>query len=93
MEKGDSGFGIRLKSPFGWIVLRILATPQLPTNDSRITLIRAGELLVGASEVLPFEGWASPTYGEKVPTLSLAFEVQSEQTMKFTTEFIFPHES
>lgn len=92
-ENGDSGFGIRLKSPFGWIVLRILAAPQLPTNDSRITLIRAGERLVGAGEVLPFEGWASPTYGKKVPALSLAFEVQSEQTMKFTTEFIFPHES
>jgi hypothetical protein len=92
-ENGDSGFGIRLKSPFGWIVLRILAPLQLPTNDSRITLIRAGELLVGAGKVLPFEGWGSPTYGEKIPALSLAFEVQSEQTMKFTTEFIFPHES
>jgi hypothetical protein len=96
-ENGDTGFGIRLKSSFGWIALRILAVPQLPANDSHITLIRAGERLAGAGagegEVLPFEGWASPTYGEKIPALSLAFEVQSEQTMKFTTEFIFPHAS
>jgi hypothetical protein len=92
-ENGNLEFGIRLKSPFGWIVLRILATPQFPANDSRITLIRTGERLTGAGEVLPFEGWFSPTYGTKIPALSLAFEVQSEQTMKFTTEFIFPHES
>ena len=89
----DSGFEIRLKSPLGWVGLRISTTSQFPGNDSRITLVRKGEKIYGEGKTQPFDGWASPTYGVKEPALSLTFEVQSEQSTQFTTEFIFPHEN
>jgi len=89
----DARFEIRLKSPFGWVVLHISTTSQFPINDSQITLLRAGENNYGEGHPQPFDGWVSLTYGEKKPALSLAFDVQSDGTTQFTTEFIFPHES
>jgi hypothetical protein len=55
-----------------------------------VSLIRAGELIYGSGNAMPFEGWASPTYGVKVPALSLAIEVTSLWNVTFTTEFVFP---
>jgi hypothetical protein len=93
LEKWDSGFGIRLKSTFGWITMHITIDSQSPNNDSRLTLVRAGEVVFGQRDVQSVEGWFSPTYGTKVPALSLAFEVQSGEPIFFTTEFIFSDES
>ncbi|MEW6400471.1 MAG: heparinase II/III family protein [Chloroflexota bacterium] len=55
-----------------------------------ITLIRAGELIYGSGEVLPFEGWISPTYGLKVPALSLALNVRANRKVLFVSQFTFP---
>jgi hypothetical protein len=63
---------------------------QLATGDSGISLVRAGELLHGTAAPDPVRGWTSPTYGVKVPALSLAVETESADEVKFTTEFIFP---
>jgi hypothetical protein len=93
IEKWESGFEIRLRSTFGWIPLHITTDSQFPNNDYRLTLVRAGDVAFGLRDVQSFEGWVSPTYGTKIPALSLAFEVQSESSIKFTTEFIFPNES
>ena len=93
MENRDSGFEIRLKSPFGWVALQIKSDSQLSINNSRLTLIRACEVVHGVGEALPYEGWFSSTYGTKAPALSLVFEVQSEGATQFTTEFIFPNEN
>jgi len=93
VESRESGFGLRIKSPFGWISLNVISDSQLSNNASLLTLVRAGEVVYGKRDVKPFEGWTSRTYGEKHPALSLAFEVQSEGTTQITTEFIFPHEN
>ena len=90
VESRDSGFGIRLKSPEGWITLHITTDSQFPNSDFRFALIRAGELIYGEGHVEPFEGWVSPTYGDKVPALSLAIETQNVSDAKFLSEFIFP---
>ena len=45
-----------------------------PRRVSSVMLVRAGSLLYGQGQPLPYEGWYSPTYGEKVPALSLAVE-------------------
>ncbi len=85
---GEWGVGIHVKSSFGWITLRVGLEPsnlQLVTS-----LVRAGELIYGQRDVLPFEGWASPAYGVKVPALSLAVEVTPSKSVTFTSEFIFP---
>jgi hypothetical protein len=93
VESREERVEISLQSPHGKILLAWQTSPQLSNFHSLFSIVRAGEVVYGTRDVLPFEGWTSPTYGEKIPALSLAFEVQSEQTMKFTTEFIFPHES
>ena len=86
----EVGVGIRLKSKYGWVTLNIQSNSRIPNSEYRTSLIRAGELIYGAGQPLPFEGWASPTYGVKVPALSLAVEVTSSKSVTFTSEFIFP---
>ena len=93
VESRDQRIEIGLRSPHGKVVLAFQTDQQISSLYSLFSLVRAGEVIFGTRDVQPFEGWVSPTYGEKNPALSLAFEVQSGQTTQFTTEFIFPHES
>jgi hypothetical protein len=53
-------------------------------------IVRAGERVYGQGEATPVMGWSSPTYGVKLPALSLALEVSSTQSVEFTSEFVFP---
>jgi hypothetical protein len=96
LENREQRVGIRLKSPLGWIMLEIKVEPAgLKLSPS---LVRAGELVGQTSEVLktsdvsahPTRGWFSPTYAHKIPALSLAVEVQSTESIKFSSEFILP---
>jgi hypothetical protein len=88
IETRESEIEIRIKSPQGWFTLHVEI--QVPHLKPETSLVRAGELLKGQRAVLPFEGWVSPTYGVKVPALSLAVDVESVQTVRFMSEFIFP---
>jgi hypothetical protein len=90
MKDRESGVGIRLKSRHGWITLNIDCESRIPKPEYRISLVRAGELVYGRRDVLPFEGWISLTYGVKIPALSLAVEVESSQEVTFISEFCFP---
>ena len=67
-------------------------------GDYLISLVRAGELLQTSevfktSEISAVRGWVSPTYAAKIPALSLAVEVQSTQSVQFTSQFTFPTEA
>ena len=86
MINSESEIGIRVKSKYGWIALNI----KSPNSECRASLAHAGELIGGQREVKPYEGWISPTYGTKVPALSLAVEVKSLKSFSFISEFIFP---
>ncbi len=90
LENRESGIGLRLQSPYGWITLNVKSNHQLPITNYRISLVRAGELLHGQRDIQPFEGWVSRNYGQKSPALSFAFEVTSEFNTTITSEFIFP---
>ncbi len=90
IENRDSRVEISLKLPLGVIVLALQTDPPLSTLHSLISLARCGELIYGEGPVLPIRGWASPTYGVKIPALSFALEVTSAETIKFTSEFTFP---
>jgi hypothetical protein len=93
LGKQTAGVGLRLKSPLGWVRLEIKTEPEL---GLAITLVRAGEMIWQTSEVLKISevsavrGWVSPTYAHKIPALSLAVEVQSSESIKFSSEFTFP---
>jgi len=86
VENRDSRVEISLRSPHGWMNLSVEANSPF----SRIGFVRAGKLIYGEGLVSPIRGWASPTYGVKIPALSFAVEVISAETVKFTSEFTFP---
>jgi hypothetical protein len=93
----ESAFEIRLKSPYGWVTLIIYNGIRIPNTEYRISLFRAGEPVyssgAGEPESQPettTRGWVSPTYGIKVPALSLAFETKSAIDVQFMSEFNFP---
>jgi hypothetical protein len=88
VENREQGVVISLMSPFGWMNISLQTYPS--DVQSLISLVRAGEVVYGERDVKPYEGWDSPTYGVKVPALSLAIEVTSLWNVTFTTEFIFP---
>ncbi|MGC1375455.1 MAG: alginate lyase family protein [Anaerolineales bacterium] len=85
IEKREERLEIRLKSPQGWIVLHIQ-----PSLEYHVSLVRAGEYLLGSGAPDPVRGWVSPTYAQKVPALSLAIDVESSGNVTFTSEFTFP---
>ncbi len=86
LENEASTVVLRLKSPQGPVVVRVLTTEPMPA----ITLVRAGERVAGQGEVAAVAGWVSPTYGVKVPALSLEVEVLSTHEVDFTSEFVLP---
>jgi len=89
VEERGSIFEIGLKSPQGWVTLRLSIQPS--TFQHSASLVRAGEVMWGnLADCPPTRGWFSPTYSVKNPALSLAVEVQSAETVRFTTEFKFP---
>ncbi len=90
IENREQGVEVSIKSPKGWLTLIIKTDPPISNLYSLVSLVRGGELIYGQREVKPYEGWFSPTYGMKVPALSLAVEVTSNKTFTFTSEFIFP---
>jgi hypothetical protein len=87
---------MRLRSPQGWIVLNIGIEPatygQGEDKPPMVQLTRAGESLSGSDPVLPNSGWVSPTYGYKVPALSLAITLESPLPLKFKTQWDFPQD-
>ena len=86
---------MQVESPFGWVALTLRAGPagSLRTrlaNSVIIQLIRAGELLSGKGEFSPVRGWYSPTYGNKIPALSLSFNLAAPLPIMLTSEWNLP---
>jgi asparagine synthase (glutamine-hydrolysing) len=86
----DTGPGIllRLESPHGPVTLAVTSSPA--SGPVTFSLARAGELLAGVGAPGATRGWVSPNYGVKLPALSLAVEIKSENEVKFISEFVFP---
>lgn len=77
---------LRLATQFGEVSLRF----RCQEGESRYSLVRAGEELLGGVPADPVRGWFSPTYAEKVPALSLAVTVQAAPPLTITTNWDFP---
>jgi len=90
MENKEERVEISLDSAHGKVRLALWTEPQISSLQSQITIVRAGERVYGQGEAAPVMGWTSPTYGVKIPALSLALEVSSAQSVEFTSEFVFP---
>jgi hypothetical protein len=65
---------IQFQTPFGQLTLE--TCPKSDENSIQLHLIRSGETLVG-EYVSPNLGWYSPTYNEKVPAISVLYQVRA----------------
>ncbi|OQY29294.1 MAG: hypothetical protein B6I38_08385 [Anaerolineaceae bacterium 4572_5.1] len=90
LESREERVEISLKSPHGLIRITSHATRNTQHATHSFSLARAGKLLHGAAEISPTRGWYSPTYGVKIPALSLALEVSASNEVQFTTKFLIP---
>ncbi len=86
VESRDKRVEIRLQTQQGLINITLYSS-LLTHHSSHFTLARAGQLLHGNTDVPPTRGWYSPTYGVKIPALSLALEITAQNAVQFTTEF------
>jgi len=95
---GNSSIEMNITSPYGPVVLRVSVSPSELAGHSvpafltglRPQLIRAGELLSGTGEVSSVAGWFSPTFGDKVPALSLSVTLEGTLPLSLMSEWIFP---
>lgn len=88
IEDTGSRILLRLESPHGPVTLAVTSSPA--SGPVTFSLARAGELLAGAGAPGATRGWVSPNYGVKLPALSLAVDIKSENEVKFISEFVFP---
>jgi hypothetical protein len=84
-------FELSIKSPEGNISLSLSVQSG---NQSKLLipgfqLIRAGENIFGQGNVFPTWGWTSPTYGVRIPALSLRVTVSSTIPIQFLSEWSF----
>jgi hypothetical protein len=90
-------YGIHIKSPFGWVGLKIRMTSKhekkLPECPMNFQLVRAGETLIGSGTALPITGWTSPTYGDKIPALAYIVYISNTLPIELTSEWSLPSES
>jgi hypothetical protein len=90
-------YEIRIKSPHGWVSLKIRMTSRyekkLSVQSMNFQLARAGEALIGPGTVLPITGWTSPTYGDKIPALACIIEITQTLPIELKSEWILPGES
>jgi hypothetical protein len=88
---------VRIRSPFGWVSLNIGGTSpaneSLPSQVVNFQMIRAGKLLYGSGQVNPISGWASPTYGYKIPALACLLEVTQALPIELKSLWILPNEA
>jgi len=86
----DRGLVMKLLSPYGRVVLKINIPTQSSSSNFHSSIVRAGKLLYGTESISSTRGWVSPTYGEKVPALSFAIDVENSLPIKFLSTWKFP---
>lgn len=94
VENRKAGVEIRLESPYGPVILSVKQAAKSLSNKSdpsiKVQIVRAGELIYGSGEANPTRGWASHTYGYKMPALSFSVEVEGTLPLMLVSEWRFP---
>lgn len=90
-ELPDNSFRIELDSPSGRINILInLSSNSSSVQKTSVLIVRAGEALYGDGTVSPTWGWFSPTYGIKLPALSISLEIESTLPIDLATHWLLP---
>jgi hypothetical protein len=84
----ESSTEIRLRSPWGWVMVKIQAGER--AKLAGVQIVRAGQMLYGSGEAEPFLGWVSLTYGQKQPALSLTVAAAGIPPISMTTSWLLP---
>jgi hypothetical protein len=85
-------FILCVESPVGPLQLQLSVRGEADGSPvpAQLQLVRGGQLLHGCGPVKPTWGWISPTYGEKIPALSLRLLARRLPPVYFTSEWCFP---
>ncbi len=86
----DTGVDVTLESSHGPVVIHISYESNAALFNPAFSIVRAGQVLHGDPPPDPVRGWTSPTYGIKIPALSLAFSMESTGEIVIITQFSFP---
>jgi Heparinase II/III-like protein/Heparinase II/III N-terminus len=89
LKQAGNELRLRLQTSEGLIRLKIVGQGFFE-DGLRVCLIRAGRVIAGQGQANAYDGWFSPTYGTKLPALSLAVEAASCTSCEFKSEFVFP---
>lgn len=76
-----SGNHLDVQYPKGGMSISVTVNSAL----GHLQLIRAGEVISGSGATPVILGWYSPTYGVKIPALSLRLSTTSSDSVQFTT--------
>jgi hypothetical protein len=91
VDQASGAAEIQLASSFGRVRLRMERNQAADDpNSLPLQMARAGELIYGGGLVQPTWGWASPTYGLKVPALSVRFTAAGPLPIRFITKITLP---
>ena len=77
---------LQLQAPSGPFRLRISAA-GMEANQLQFRIVRAGKNLFGIGPCLQHWGWYSPTYGVKMPALSVSASIRAEIPLTLVSEF------
>ena len=90
-DQAEDWVAFELESPQGWIRLTIFAEQDAqPAPELEPLIVRAGEKLSGSEEAHPTWGWASPSYGIKIPALSLSVTVSASAPVRLVSVWQLP---
>jgi len=79
-----------LNTDQGPVSLQISAGEDGSSLALAFQLARVGERLAGSGTVPPIAGWVSPTYGLRLPALSLSVQVQGSLPLRLVSEWRLP---
>ncbi len=83
---------LKLQAPCGTVKLMVTSVSSDRTAQSQgheIQIIRAGDTLEGPSEETGIFGWVSPTYGHKVPAISLRYHFRGAPPFRIISKWQF----
>ena len=76
-----------LSAPFGSVMLHI--SSDIVTSTSKLTFYKKGRLISSNAQEEPLLGWFSPTYGKKLPALSIRYSATHALPVTITSRFTF----
>ncbi len=88
-DESDMQFIVCIESPRGPLQIHLSVRGEVDESPvpAQLQIVRAGELLYGCEPVKPTWGWISPTYGDKMPALSVRLLARRLPPFYFTSEW------